>query len=242
MIDSAAMDEITAALAASSFRLLPRMLQERLIAGAPFRTVTAGTTTHSEGEPPFLEMVVSGLIRGHVNAPDGRTMTIRYCRPGALMGTATLFNLDRPVTHASLTAVVESRILSLRPELVRELAATEISVAQALLAETSARAAEYISELEARSFASARQRLARHLLDLAADGAAAGRVVAHASQEELAQAAGTVREVAVRVLSDMREEGLVRTRRGTVEVLDVARLDAETYPGYLAAVVRPKSL
>ena len=235
------MDEIAAALSASSLRLLPSFLRERLVSGGLLRTVTAGTTTRREGEPPFLEMVVSGLIRGHVDAPDGRTMTIRYCRPGALMGTATLFNSDRPVAHANLTAIVDSRVLSLRPELVRKLAASEIAVAQALLAETSARTAEYISELEARSFASARQRLARHVLDLAADGAAAGRLVARASQEELAQAAGTVREIAVRVLREMREEGLVRTRRGIVEILDVARLDAETYPGCVAAAVRPKS-
>lgn len=67
-------------------------------------------------------------------------------------------------------------------------------------------------------------------------------MVARASQEELAEAAGTVREVAVRVLREMREEGLVRTRRGAVELLDAARLDAETYAGSLSALMRPKSL
>ena len=185
---------------------------------------------------------MSGLIRGHVDAPNGRTMTIRYCRPGALLGTPTLFNPDRPMTHANLTPVVDSSVMVLQPSLVQSLAATEIAVARALLAETSARTAEYISELEATKFASARQRLARHLMDLAAEGATGGRLVVRTSQEELAEAAGTVREVAVRVLRELREAGVVRTRRGAVELLDVARLDAETYPGRLAALVRPKSL
>jgi hypothetical protein len=38
-----------------------------------------------------------------------------------------------------------------------------------------------------------------------------------------------VREIVVRILRDMRAEGLVRTGRGSVEVLDPARLDAETF-------------
>lgn len=233
-------EDVAAALRASSLRLLPPSLLEQLTGTAPLQKVAAGRTTHRGGEPPFLELVVSGLIRGHVDAQNGRTMTIRYCRPGALMGTPTLFNAARPMTHANLTAVVESCVMVLQPKLVQSLAATEIAVARALLAETSARTAEYISELEATTFASARQRLARHLLDLSAQGAGAGQLVARASQEELAQAAGTVREVAVRVLRELREEGLVRTRRGTVELLDVVRLDAETYTGRLAGLMRPK--
>jgi CRP/FNR family cyclic AMP-dependent transcriptional regulator len=234
--------DVAAALAASSLRLLPPSLLEELTGAAPLKTVPARRITHREGDPPFLELVVSGLIRGHVDAPNARTMTIRYCRPGALMGTATLFNPDRPRTHANLTPLVDSCVMVLQPKLVQSLASTEIAVASALLAETSARTSEYISELEATSFASARQRLARHLLDLAAESAAGGQLVARASQEELAEAAGTVREVVVRVLREMREQGLIRTRRGAVEVLDAARLDAETYAGSLAALVRQKSL
>ena len=241
-LEALAGEGVAAALAASSLRLLPPSLLEQLTGAAPLQMVPAGKMTHREGEPPFLELVVSGLIRGHVDAPNGRTMTIRYCRPGALMGTATLFNPDRPRTHANLTAVVESCVMVLQPKLVQSLAATEIAVARALLAETSARTAEYISELEATTFASARQRLARHLLDLAAEGAAGGQLLARGSQQELAEAAGTVREVAVRVLREMRVEGLVRTRRGAVELLDAGRLDAETYAGSLVALVGSKSL
>jgi len=226
-------DEVAAAVASSSLRLLPAELIQTLIASAVVRTVTAGTTTHREGESPFLELVVSGLIRGHLDAPSGRSMTIRYCRKGALMGTPTLFNPVRPVTHANLTVVIDSRVMSLQPELVQSLARDDIRVTRAFLAETSARAAEYMSELEARAFGSVRQRLARHLLDLAAESPGGGRLLARASQEELAEAAGTVREVAVRVLRDLRAEGIVRTLRCAIEVLEPEQLDAETYPGRL---------
>jgi CRP/FNR family transcriptional regulator, cyclic AMP receptor protein len=217
------------ALAASSLRGLPREVVDRLTDGSLLREVAAGTTTHREGDLAFFELVVSGLIRGYVSAPDGRTMTIRYCRPGALMGTATLFNESRPRAHGNLTALVESRVLALSPATVRALAERDIRVVRALLNETSARVAEYISEIEASSFATTRQRLARHLLDLAAEQQVGTQLVASASQDQLAGAIGTVREIVVRILHDMRREGIVRTKRARVELLDARRLDVETY-------------
>ena len=217
------------ALAASSLRVLPRDIVDRLTEGSLLRNVAPGTTTHREGDPAFVELVVSGLIRGYVSAAHGRTMTIRYCRPGALMGTATLFNERRPRAHGNLVALVESRVLALSPATVRALAERDIRVVRALLSETSARVAEYISEIEASSFATIRQRLARHLLDLAAEQQVGTQLVARASQDQLAGAIGTVREIVVRILHDMRTEGLVRTKRGRVELLDARRLDLETY-------------
>ncbi len=37
-----------------------------------------------------LDLWARGLARVYVAALDGRTMTVRYCRPGALIGAATL--------------------------------------------------------------------------------------------------------------------------------------------------------
>jgi CRP/FNR family transcriptional regulator len=213
----------------SSLGGLPREVIGRLTDGALLREVAAGTTTHREGDPPFAELVVRGLVRAYVIAPNGRTMTIRYCRPGALMGTGTLFNEGSSHARGNVAALVDSRILKLHPSTVRALAERDIRVTRALLQETSARVAEYINELEASSSSSLRQRMARHLLDLAAEQQAGPRLVARVSQEELAGAVGTVREIVVRILRDMRQERLVRTSRGRVEVLDPARLDAETF-------------
>ena len=217
------------ALARSSLRGLPHEAIDRITAGAVLRDVAAGTTTHREGDPPFVELVVHGLVRAYVSDASGRTMTIRYCRTGALMGTGTLFNATNARARGNLIAVVDSRVLTLQPATVQSLVEQDIRITRALLGETSARVAEYINELQASSFASLRQRLARHLLDIAADQHEGPRLIARASQQELADAVGTVREIVVRILRDMRNEGLLRTRRGSVELLDPVRLDAETY-------------
>jgi CRP/FNR family transcriptional regulator len=217
------------AIARSSLGPLPSAVIEGLTDGAVPRKVPAGTTTHRQGDGPFFQLVVDGLMRAYIAVPDGRTMTIRYCRRGALMGTGTLFNDRGPRARGQVSALVDSDILVFDAEAVRAQADRDVEVARALLGEASARVADYINELEATALASVRQRLARHLLDLGADHQSGPHLVARASQQALADAVGSVREVVVRILHDLRDEGVVRTGRGNVQLLDPARLDAETY-------------
>ena len=55
-----------------------------------------------------------------------------------------------------------------------------------------------------------------------------GRLVAQISQQELADAVGSVREVVARVLRDFRVAGIVATTADSVMILDAARLYAES--------------
>jgi CRP/FNR family transcriptional regulator len=66
---------------------------------------------------------------------------------------------------------------------------------------------------------------AAHLLDLAsAQQPAQGRLVARVSQQELADAVGSVREVVARVLRDLRLRGLLATAPDSISILDPAGL------------------
>jgi CRP/FNR family transcriptional regulator len=51
--------------------------------------------------------------------------------------------------------------------------------------------------------------------------------VVHATQQELADAVGTVREVVTRTLRGLREEGKVETRRDEIILLDPVALGDE---------------
>jgi Crp-like helix-turn-helix domain len=66
-------------------------------------------------------------------------------------------------------------------------------------------------------------------LDLASDRAGAV-LVARITQQELADAVGTVREVVVRTLRDMRRDGLVETGRTGIALSAPEGLLAEAYP------------
>jgi CRP/FNR family transcriptional regulator len=185
--------------------------------------MTPRSTIRHEGEdPPHLELVLAGLIRVQVSAADGRTMTVRYCRAGALLGVATLYaKVSRPF---GIQALSDSELLSLRPAIVRGLADRDPQVAQALLTETSERVMSFIAEFSGHAFANVRQRIARHLLDLASDHQRPDELLAPISQQELADAVGTVREVVVPVLRELREGGMVQTGRDGIVICDPERL------------------
>jgi CRP/FNR family transcriptional regulator len=218
-------DDAREALAASRLGALPTDALSELLVGATRLTIPARSTVRPvAGQSPHLEMVVSGLVRIQVAAPDGRAMTVRYCRRGALMGVATLYaEAVRPFTIEALT---QAELLRLDPARVVSQANRNPRVANALLAETSERVMTFVAEFSGHAFATVRQRIARHLLDLAALDPQSEEFAASISQQELADAVGTVREVVVRVLRELRTLGCIRTRRDGIVLVDPDRLSA----------------
>jgi cAMP-binding proteins - catabolite gene activator and regulatory subunit of cAMP-dependent protein kinases len=112
---------------------------------------------------------------------------------------------------------------------VKRVARSDASVAWALAEESVHRLYDILEELAGNAFASVRQRVARHLLDLAASRQASGRLTAFVSQQDLANSVGSVREVVARVLAELRKERLVRTAPGRVEILDPIQMSRELW-------------
>ena len=217
--------DLESAILASHLRELPVEVIDDLMVGAVRLKIPASSVIHREGEgAPVLELVVSGIVRVFVTAPDGRTMTVRYCRPGALLGVISLFTPGFAMP-ATVQALVDAELLALSPGVARRAAAQDVRVSQAFLREQSERAISFLYEVPGSAFATVRQRVARHLLDLASQGAP--ELVVSVSQQQLAEAVGTVREVIVRVLRELRAAGVVRTERNRIVILDPARLIAE---------------
>jgi CRP/FNR family transcriptional regulator, cyclic AMP receptor protein len=221
---------VRAALAASHLRDLPDEIVAELLDGARLTNLRGGRALHRAGDDVrHVELVVRGLVRVHVSAPDGRTLTVRYCRIGALMGILSLYG-EPFVMPATTQAVLDAELLVMKPAVVRRLTDRDARVANALLRELSERAAAFAAEIGGSAFASVRQRVARHLLDLASDRAGGAALVATISQQELADAVGTVREVVVRTLREMRGDGLVETGRAGIAIRSPEGLLAEAYP------------
>ncbi|NKX53681.1 Crp/Fnr family transcriptional regulator [Arthrobacter mobilis] len=225
------------AVAASQLGGLPEPLLDELLYGTTRILVPAGTMTHREGDTAaHLELVVSGLLKFYATAPDGRTITVRYCRRGALIGVVSLF-APHFALPASAVALTDTSLLQLAAGRARAAAARELPVAHAFLRELSERVLGFMAEIPGSAFTSVRQRVARHLLDLAAGNDDGGQPVlpaawpgagpelaVHTTQQELAEAVGSVREVVVRILRELREAGVVRTERDRIVVVEPGRL------------------
>jgi CRP-like cAMP-binding protein len=210
---------------------LPGPIRDRLVSSANLLAVPAGTLLHREGdEAAHLELVVSGLLRVYVTALDGRTLTVRYCRPGSILGAVTLFASPFSMP-ASVQAVTGAEILSMSAPSVKRAVERDVIFARALIDELSERVMSFIAEIPGSAFATVRQRVARHLLDLATATQRGPALTVKISQQELADAVGSVREVVVRTLRELREQEYIETGRNGITLLDPQRLAAEAYPG-----------
>ncbi len=184
--------------------------------------VAAGTLTYRPAADPRAALVVSGLFRVYYESSDGRQVTIRYARPGDVLGVVAAAGGPAPVHTQALT---DATRLVMDMETLRSLARHDPEVAWGMVEELSRMVYSLWHELADTAFASVPQRVARHLLEIAATQQESGApLVARVSQQELADLAGSVREVAARALRDLRSEGIVRVTRAGITVLDPSRL------------------
>ncbi|HEY1291635.1 MAG TPA: Crp/Fnr family transcriptional regulator [Chloroflexota bacterium] len=200
---------------------LPEDALERLTVGAVRLDVPAGSTLYREGERPSMALLADGLLRVYLTSAHGRQVTIRYARAGSVLGVPLA--IAGPV-DTSVQALTRVTLFVLNVATVQALGQTDARVAWALAQEVTRRLYEVLDAFTGNAFGSVRQRVARHLLDLAAEHQHDAALVAPVSQQELADAAGTVREVVTRVLREMRDEGLVETSKQGVILSDPASL------------------
>jgi CRP-like cAMP-binding protein len=104
----------------------------------------AGSAVRVAGEEgPHLELLVSGFVRIFVSAPDGRSLTVRYFRPGALTGVASLFT-PKFSMPGSIQALRDSDLLVFRTDVVRSLVDRDLDIARALLDELAERVVDWV--------------------------------------------------------------------------------------------------
>ncbi len=224
--------DVTDAIARSNLGSLAAERLASFSGGATLRIARPGETLHDEGDArPHLELLVEGLVRVFVVGPDGRSLTVRYVRPGGLVGAVSLYapSFELPAT---IQAIVETRLIAFSPDAVRQAVDTDPAVARALLTELGERVQAFIAEIPWGAFATVRQRVARRLLDLGAEAVDGRQMVARISQQQLAAECGTVRGAVVRELRELRALGLVATRRDAITILDPAGLlvESELHP------------
>jgi CRP/FNR family transcriptional regulator len=167
-------------------------------------------------------LVVRGLLRVFMGSPEGRQVTVRYAREGDVLGIAVLVGGPADV---GVQALAESSLFRIDARMLTAAAHRDARVSWALAEELNRRLYASLQQTAVNAFGSVRQRVAAHLLDLAsAQQPAQGRLVARVSQQELADAVGSVREVVARVLGDLRLRGLLATAPDSISILDAAGL------------------
>src|SRR5215813_2001041 len=222
---------------AASRGILARLTAEQrsvLLSSGHLSDAAAGQILYvAEDRPQFVGLIVEGFLRVFITGSSGRESTIRYVRPGDLLGVVAA--LSGP-SATSVQTLRDSRIWVVDPAALRRDAQSDIRIAWLIAEECAHRVAALVDEIAGSAFATVRQRIAHHLLHMAQSRTSAPYLVARITQTDLANAAGTVREVSVRELRAPRAEGLIHPGREGVAILDpdgLQRIAAEAFkPAY----------
>ena len=204
---------------------LPPPLRDRIVNEAVPLDVPAGSTIYRDEDAPRCALVISGLVRVMLSASDGRSVTVRYARAGELLGVPVIVAGPVPV---SVHLVTPARLLMLNVRTMEHLGRTDPAVAWMFAREIARRLYDTLDAVADTAFGSLRQRVARHLLDLAITDRE-DRLVVPATQQELAEAVGSARPAVARVIAELRALGLLVSTPPGIAILDAAGLHAQTW-------------
>ena len=204
---------------------LPPPLRDRIVNEAVPLDIPAGSTIYRDEDAPRCALVISGLVRVMLSASDGRSVTVRYARAGELLGVPVIVAGPVPV---SVHLVTPARLLMLNVRTMEHLGRTDPAVAWMFAQEIARRLYDTLDAVADTAFGSLRQRVARHLLDLAITDRE-DRLVVPATQQELAEAVGSARPAVARVIAELRALGLLVSTPPGIAILDAAGLHAQTW-------------
>ncbi|HWQ38816.1 MAG TPA: Crp/Fnr family transcriptional regulator [Burkholderiales bacterium] len=201
------------------FGSVSREALERVLASGRTRTLRAGSLLFDTGKPcTGFPLLLSGTVRVAKAAPNGREVRLYRVQPGeaCIMSTGCLLG----EVDYSATGIAESDVVVfvLPPALFTELMAREEAFRKWVFGLFSERLSGMMELVEAVTFQHLDRRLAAFL-------ARRGPLVV-ASQQQLADELGTVREIVGRLLRSFEDRGLVELGRGQVRVVDAAGLAA----------------
>ncbi|MEJ2855843.1 MULTISPECIES: Crp/Fnr family transcriptional regulator [unclassified Saccharothrix] len=192
-----------------------------LSASGTERDYATGAVVCHEGEVTrHVLVVLRGLLRVTAATANGeRLLAVRGA--GDLVGERAA--IDGRPRSATVRALVDVRALVLSDTAFADLCQRHPRIAWVVLTVVVARQRD-TDRQRVQFSGTATQRVAAVLIDVALRRGIADQGAVSLSQEELAGFAGTSRESLVRVLRSLREQGIIRTGRRKIDILQVGRL------------------
>lgn len=216
MADPASLDALPlfAALPAETRRALATRGVER-----QYRT--GAVLFRAESEATALYVVLSGSIRV-VRSHRGRQLVIHGEGPGGTLGEIPFF--AGGTLPATAIAAEPCRCLIVNRETLQAVIRQDSALAWLFLRRLSLRVRDLVERLQRTSSSGVQARLASFIL-ARAEAAGPGPFTLGLTQAELAEEIGTVREVVVRGLGQLRNSGIiVSAGRGHYAIQDPAAL------------------
>ena len=207
---------------------LPADARAAVLSAARRRRFAKGEVVFHEGDAAdALHLVISGHLVVQVNTADGSRVTLNVLGPGSHVGELALVHGAEPEPRsATVLALSTAATLSLPAAAFHELCERHPAVNHILVDLLAQRVRELGDRLLESTSVGLDRRVHRCLLrlaDLFTQGA--GTVVVPMTQDQLADLVGGTRPSVNQVLQRLQAQGVIRLRRGRVELLDRATLE-----------------
>ena len=202
--------------------MLNEQTLDQIVGASPVRTVGAGKTLFSKGDPAeAVYVVIEGEVAIEIISPNGRIVHVATLRPGAVFGEIAV--LDKGVRTADVRALSSALVLRISDTAFRELVENSPAFSRAIIDDLIEKLRNTDGQLEDISFKPLHARLASLLLDFVADAPETVPSI-KITQAALAERLSATREKVNVHLQSIQRAGAIKLRRGRIEVLDVGRL------------------
>jgi CRP/FNR family cyclic AMP-dependent transcriptional regulator len=187
------------------------------------RTFRRGEVILLEGEAPrAVYFVVRGQVRVYRLSPEGREQVLKRLGPGGAFNFVPV--LDGGPNPSSAMAWTDVTVYAIERGHFLQMVREHPALAVAVLADFATKLRHMTALVEDLSLRTVGARLAKLLLTQAAEEKEVPRRI---TQQEMAAQLGTVREVVGRALAELEREGLIRTERHRIVIVDRLGLEAK---------------
>ncbi len=168
--------------------------------------------------PEWFYIVAEGKVKVLKYSSLGKEFIIAFFGPGEMFGEVAVFE-NKPYP-ASAQAVVETKVVGIKREGFLFFLANRPQVALRIISVLGGRLRDAQGRLRDIAGERVEQRLASVLLMLSAK---LGHTLPF-TRQEIADMVGTTTETAIRVISHLKDRGIIRSVRGKVIILDREKL------------------
>lgn len=208
------------------FSALTAEERSRAAAMARRKQVRADQVLFMEGEPcAGLFVVISGLVKLYKISPDGKEQVLRHMAAGESFNEVPVF--DGGANPVSAMAVEPGEVLILSRERVLELLREYPAFTVAVVQVFASRLRHLVMLVEDLSFRQVTARVARIVLQSVTPHEGVGAGVgarSRVTQREIAEMAGTRREVVARALKALEEAGAIKIDRDGIRIANQEKL------------------
>lgn len=184
-------------------------------------TYKKGQVIFQEGTTPFgLFCINSGKVKMHKYASDGKEQIARIAKPGDFLGYCSLISGSKyPV---SATALEDCTICMVSKQKLKELMQENDKFNESMINLICKTVDEYVDKMADLAYKPVRGRMAEALLflnEFYIDDTNVEGVIS-ITREDLASFVGTVKETAIRILKEFKDENYIVTDKSDIKVLD----------------------